>query len=223
MSVVAFGVLPGSRLQASNAPMAAVASVYLPAGAALFVTFGAIMAVTTSINSTMLVPSRLAIILARDGLAPRWSGTIHPRTGTPIRGLTLTLAAATLLLISGQVSLALNIAVFALVVLYFLHSLTFLLLPSRNPRLYSLVNISLSSSLQRAAALLSVLAMGGIIAIQVVQDLRTLVAQSFRQRLVGHSLTSVELALAWGLIGAMLYAYGRLRGHSGSVSLKGVR
>jgi hypothetical protein len=56
------------------------------------------------------------------------------------------------------------------------------------------------------------LAMGGIIAIQVVQDLRTLGAQSFRQRLVGHSLTSVELALTWGLIGAMLYAYGRLRG-----------
>jgi hypothetical protein len=54
--------------------------------------------------------------------------------------------------------------------------------------------------------------MGGIIVIQVVQDLRTLGAQSFRQRLVGHSLTSVELALAWGLIGAMLYAYGRLRG-----------
>ena len=116
------------------------------------------------------------------------------------------------MLISGQVSLALNIAVFALVVLYFLHSLTFLLLPSRNPRLYSLIKISLSSSLQRAAALLSVLAMGGIIAIQVVQDLRTLGAQSLRQRLVGHSLTSVELALAWGLIGAMLYAYGRRRG-----------
>ena len=211
MSVVTFGVLPGARLQTSNAPMAEVASVYLPAGAALFVTFGAIMAVMTSINSTMLVPSRLAIILARDGLAPPWIGAIHPNTGTPIRGLTLTLAAATILLISGQVSLALNIAVFALVVLYFLHSLTFLLLPSRNPRLYSLINISLSSSLQRAAALLSMLAMGGIIAIQVIQDLRTLGAQSFRQRLAGHSLTSVELALAWGLIGAMLYTYGRLR------------
>jgi len=98
MSVVAFGVLPGSRLQASNAPMAEVASVYLPVGAALFVTFGAIMAITTSINSTMLVPSRLAIILARDGLAPRWIGTIHPRTGTPIRGLTLTFLAAIFLL-----------------------------------------------------------------------------------------------------------------------------
>src|SRR6267378_1106453 len=165
ISVVAFGVLPGARLQASNAPMAEVASVYLPSGAALFVTFGAIMAVTTSINSTMLVPSRMAIILARDGLAPSWIGAIYPRTGTPILGLTLTLAAAILLLISGQVSLALNIAVFALVILYFLHSLTFLLLPRLNPRLYSLINISLSSSLQRAAAVLSVLSMGGIIAI----------------------------------------------------------
>lgn len=211
MSVVAFGVLPGSRLQSSTAPMAEVASVYLPAGAALFVTFGAIMAVTTSINSTMLVPSRLAIILARDGLAPSWIGVINERTGTPIRGLSLTLAAALLLLVSGQVSLALNIAVFALVILYFLHSLTFLLLPRRNPRLHSLITISMAPSLQRAAALLSVLAMGGIIAIQIVQDLRTLGAQSFRQRLAEHSLTSVELALAWSLIGAMLYAYGRLR------------
>src|SRR6185436_1227375 len=157
MSVVAFGVLPGERLQASHAPMAEVASVYLPAGAALFVTFGAIMAITTSMNSTMLVPSRLAIIMARDRLAPRWIGVINPRTGTPIRGLTLTLAAAVLLLVSEQVSLALNIAVFALVILYFLHSLTFLMLPRLNPGLYSQIKISLAPSLQRAAALLSVL------------------------------------------------------------------
>ncbi|HET6893313.1 MAG TPA: amino acid permease [Pyrinomonadaceae bacterium] len=211
MSVVAFGVLPGSQLQASNAPMAEVASIYLPMGAALFVTFGAIMAITTSINSTMLVPSRLAIILARDGLAPRWIGMIHPRTGTPILGLTLTSAAAILLLISGQVSLALNIAVFALVILYFLHSLTFLLLKRRNPQLFSLIKIRLSPSVQRAAAWLSVLTMGGIIAIQVVQDVQTLATQSFQQRLAGHSLTSLELAVAWGLIGFALYAYGRSR------------
>ncbi len=211
MSVVAFGVLPGPRLQTSNAPMAEVAAVYLPAGAALFVTFGAIMALTTSINSTMLVPSRLGIILARDRLAPRWIGAINARTATPINGLTLTLGAAALLLVSSQVSLALNIAVFALVVLYFLHSLTFLLLERRNPKLYSLIKISLKPSFQRATAWLSVLAMGGIIAIQVVQDVQTLATQSLSQRLAGHSLTSLELALAWGLIGAMLYAYGRSR------------
>src|SRR6266545_4024176 len=75
MSIVAFGVLPGVRLAASSAPM--------PVGAAWFVTFGAIMAITTSMNSTMLVPSRLAFILSRDGLAPGWIGAIHPRTATP--------------------------------------------------------------------------------------------------------------------------------------------
>ncbi|MEW6735344.1 MAG: APC family permease [Acidobacteriota bacterium] len=207
MSAIAFGVLPGTRLQASRAPMAEVASVYLPFGAALFVTFGAIMAITTSLNSTMLVPSRMTIMLASDGLAPGWLGVIHKSTGTPIRGLTLTLMASAFLLISGQVSLALNIAVFALVLLYFLHSLTFLLLPRRNPQLYSMIKISLSLTLQKMAALLSMLAMGGIIVIQVVQDLRTLQTQSFLQRLASHSLTSVELVLAWGLVGALLYGY----------------
>src|SRR3989440_7449556 len=59
MSVVAFGVLPGTRLGASSAPMTEVASVYLPWGAAAFVTLGAIMAITTSLNPTLIVPSQI--------------------------------------------------------------------------------------------------------------------------------------------------------------------
>src|SRR5437868_253692 len=122
MSVVAFGVLPGTRLGASSAPMTEVASVYLPWGAASFVTLGAIMAITTSLNPTLIVPSRLAVIFVEDGLAPRWLGVINPRTATPVRALTLTLAACLVLLLRKDISLALNIAVFALVLLYFLHS-----------------------------------------------------------------------------------------------------
>src|SRR3954454_1191505 len=49
MSVVAFGVLPASRLRGSLAPMADAASQYLPLGAAMLVTVGAIMALTTSV------------------------------------------------------------------------------------------------------------------------------------------------------------------------------
>jgi amino acid transporter len=192
--------------------MAEVAAVYLPAGAAWFVTFGAIMALTTSMNSTMLVPSRLGIILARDGLAPGWIGAIHPRTATPVWGLTLTLAASALLLVSHQLSLALNVAVFALVILYFLHSLTFLLLPRRNPSLAKLITVNISSSLQRAAAWISLIAMGALVAVQVWQDIRTLLSLSLRQRIASHALTSVELVLAWGLVGLALYAYAWRRG-----------
>ncbi len=44
--------------------MAEAAARYLPAGAAALVALGALMALTTSINATMLVPSRVAIMLA---------------------------------------------------------------------------------------------------------------------------------------------------------------
>ena len=209
MSAVAFGVLPGERLAASPAPMADVGAVYLPGGAAWFVTFGALMALTTSVNSTMLVPSRLAVMLARDGLAPRWMGAIAHATGTPVLGLTLTLAAAVLLVASGQVSLALNIAVFALVVLYFLHSFTLLMLPSKNPALFAQVTARVPLWLQRGAAVLSMLAMGALIALQLSADVRTLSEFSLARRIASGRVTTIELCAAWGLIGALLYALGR--------------
>jgi amino acid transporter len=211
MSVVAFGVLPLDRLAKSSAPMAEVAAVYLPAGAAWFVTFGAIMAITTSMNSTMLVPSRLAFILSRDGLAPGWIGAIHPGAGTPVLGLTLTFIASAALLIGRQISLALNVAVFALVILYFLHSLTFLLLPRRNPSLARLIKVNISPSLQRVAAWISLISMGVLIASQVWQDISTISGQSFLDRIESQKWTSVELAVIWGLIGLALYAYAQRR------------
>jgi len=210
MSLVAFGVLPGASLETSNAPMTEAASIYLPWGAALFVTVGAIMAITTSLNPTLIVPSRLAIIFVADGLAPPWLGRINRRTATPVRALTLTLLASALLLISKQLSLALTIAVFALFLLYFLHSLTFLLLPRRNPQLYQQITVGIPVWLQRGAALLSVLSMGALIVVQVTQDIGTLKRQSLSDRIAKHSLTSLELVLVWAAIGAALYGVTRL-------------
>jgi basic amino acid/polyamine antiporter, APA family len=209
MSAVSFGVLPGERLQSSSAPMAEVASVYLPVGAAWFVTFGAIMAIMTSLNATLIVPSRLAIIFTRDRLAPQSIGFINPTTATPIRALTLTLLACVVLLVSGQLSLALNVAVFALVVLYFLHSLTFLLLPRRNAKLFRAIRVNIPMGLQRAAALFSLLAMGLLIVVQVLEDLQTLRAQSLSERIANNSLTAIELVVVWGLVGAVLYGLAR--------------
>ena len=195
MSVVAFGVLPGQQLAASAAPMTTVASQYLPSGAEVLITIGALMAITTSLNGTMLVPSRVAIVLVEDRLAPRWLGHISPRTGTPVIGLTITAAAALILLLSGQVGLALNIAVFALVVLYFLHSLALLMLPKMNRELFESVTVKIPLTVQRAAAVISMLAMGAIIALA--------------------SLATVELAVAWGVVGGILYAVAHRRASRG--------
>lgn len=217
-SIVSFGALPGGKLQVSSAPMAEVASIYLPEGAAVFVTIGAIAAIMTALNGTMLVPSRLAIMFVEDRLAPRWLGLINPATATPIRGLTLTLVCCALLLISGQLSLALNVAVFALVVLYFIHSLVFLLLPRLNPTLASEIEINLPRGMQQVSAIVSVLAMGLMIVIQLGQDAEVLRTQTLAQRISGQSLTSIELIFVWGIIGVGLYYLARSQRQNRSVA-----
>src|SRR5215203_5249688 len=210
-SIVTFGVLPSGRLQASSAPMAEVASIYLPSGAAMFVTIGAIAAIMTALNGTILVPSRLAIMFVEDGLAPRWVGFVNKTTATPIRGLTLTLVGCALLLVSGQLSLALNVAVFALVVLYFIHSLVFLLLPRLNPTLANEIRIGLPRRVQQAAAIVSLLSMAVMILIQLRQDAEVLRTQTLSERISGQSLTSIELIFVWGLVGAGLYQLARMQ------------
>ena len=210
-SIVSFGVLPGTRLQASNAPMAEVASIYLPFGAAIFVTMGAIAAIMTALNGTIFVPSRLAIMFVEDGLAPRWLGFINKATATPILGLTLTTICCAILLISGQRALALNVAVFALVVLYFIHSLVFLFLPRLNPTLASEVKISLPHRVQQAAAIFSLIAMGVLILMKLVQDIDVLRTQTLQKRIDDQTLTSIELILVWGVVGAGLYQLARIQ------------
>jgi len=210
-SVVTFGVLPGGRLQTSSAPMAEVASIYLPSGAAIFVTIGAIAAIMTALNGTIFVPSRLAIMFVEDGLAPRWLGFINKATATPIRGLTLTLIGCAILLVSGQLPLALNVAVFALVVLYFIHSFVFLFLPWLNPGLASEIEINLPRRVQQVAAIVSVLSMGLMILIQLRQDTVVLSTQTLSQRIENKSLTSIELLVMWGIVGAVLYQLARMR------------
>jgi amino acid transporter len=210
-SVVSFGVLPGGRLQASSAPMAEVASIYLPRGAAKFVTIGAIAAIMTALNGTIFVPSRLAIMFVEDRLAPRWLGFINKTTATPIRALTLTMFGCALLLISRQLALALNVAVFALVVLYFIHSLVFLFLPRLNPSLASEIEINLPRRVQQVAAVVSVLSMGLMSLIQLRQDFDVLSTLTLRQRINKQSLTSIELLLVWGVVGVGLYQLARMQ------------
>ena len=210
-SIVSFGVLPGEQLKATNAPMAEVASLYLPSGAAIFVTIGAIAAIMTALNGTIFVPSRLAIMFVKDGLAPRWLGFINPTTATPIRGLTLTLICCAILLISGQLSLALNVAVFALVVLYFIHSLVFLFLPRLNPGLANEIQVNLSLRVRQVAAIVSIVSMGVMILIQLRQDVGVLQTLSLSERISRNALTSIELLFVWGLVGLGVYQLARMQ------------
>jgi amino acid transporter len=206
MSTVAFGVLPAAELERSATPMADAAGVYLPFGAHLLVTVGALMAVATSLNATMLVPARLGLMLARDGLLPAWVGAIHSERGTPVPALLASFAVMALLLLSGQNALALGIAVLALMLLYGLHAVALLLLPRCNPTLYGQVTVGLPRWAQVAAGLLSVVSMGVLVAVQVVADGERMIgAGGFGARWRESSLTSTELLVLWSVLGGLVY------------------
>ena len=95
--------------------------------------------------------------------------------------------------------------------LYFIHSLVFLLLPRLNPTLASEIEINLPHRMQQVAAVVSVLAMGLMIVIQLGLDVEVLRTQTLVQRIRGDSLTSIELLIVWGLVGLGLYQLARLQ------------
>jgi hypothetical protein len=85
------------------------------------------------------------------------------------------------------------------------------MLPRWNPKLNSEITIGMPVGLQRGAAWLSVWSMGGLILVQIAQDLKTLSTTSLGERLAQRSLTSLELALVWAGVGAALYAMAQWR------------
>ncbi len=207
MSLVAFGVLPAAELGATGVPMSRAAATYLPFGAAAVVTLGAVMAVSTSLNATMMVPARLAWLMAVEGHMPAPFAKLHATARTPVFGLSVSFAVMAALLVSGRMGLALGIAVVALMLLYALHSAALILLPRLNPALYDQVTIRIPRRLQLAAAWISVVAMGILVALRFDGDLRRMFETSFLTRLREFDLTSLELLVVWVALGLLLFRW----------------
>jgi len=211
MSVVAFGVLPASELALTGVPMSKAAATYLPFGAELLVTLGAVMAVATSLNATMLVPARLAWYLAREGRIPAPFARLHTTLRTPVFGLVVSFAIVAALLVSGRMDLALRISIVALMMLYALHSVALILLPRRNPELHAQVKARIPRRVQLVAAWVSVLALGTLVLLSLGADVRRILGTSFAERIRVLDLTSVELLVAWGALGMALFRLSRPR------------
>ncbi|MGH3345248.1 MAG: APC family permease [Carbonactinosporaceae bacterium] len=141
MSLVAFGVVPYQELARSDAAMADVSSHYLPAGGAAVVAIGAIMAFTTSINASLMVPSRLLYVLADDRVVPRFLAHVNHRWRTPDVALTISAAVGVVLLSTRTLDYMLNVALQALFLLYGIHSLTMAALPFLRRGLYERANV----------------------------------------------------------------------------------
>lgn len=80
---VLVGVMPWQELGTTDAALAEAATRFLPWWGAAFVGLGALFAVATSVNTTLLVSSRTVMRAGRDGILPSVLATLHPRFGTP--------------------------------------------------------------------------------------------------------------------------------------------
>ncbi|WP_241430923.1 APC family permease [Natronolimnohabitans innermongolicus] len=79
---VLVGAVPYTQL-GSEADLALVAATFLPWWGQYVVAFGAIFAVITTVNTTLLVFSRTLMRASRDGIVPELFAEIHPRFQTP--------------------------------------------------------------------------------------------------------------------------------------------
>jgi basic amino acid/polyamine antiporter, APA family len=87
---VTVGVLDGSVLSGSLAPISEGAKAGLGGRLAILIDIGALLAFATTANSGILSASRSPLAMSRDGLLPEFFGKTSKRFGTPYRSILLT-------------------------------------------------------------------------------------------------------------------------------------
>ncbi len=130
VTFVALGVLPWSKLGASPAPLAAAATQFLGSTGRQLTAAAAILTTAATANAVLVVTSRIAFAMARDGLLPGLVARVHPTTGVPWGAVVLSGILLALVALTGSVVLAAAVGGF-LYVLHFLFPLVALVVLRR--------------------------------------------------------------------------------------------
>jgi|Deesub1362A_J573_1020465.scaffolds.fasta_scaffold00258_65 amino acid transporter len=192
MSFVAFGNVPYLELAKSDMAMAVVAGKYLPFGAAGIVAIGALMAFTCSINSGLLVPPRILYAFAKDYITPHILVQVNERFRTPHINLTITAVVALILIWTKSLWVMLDIALQAMFILYFFHSLAMVALPFVNKELWESARVKLPVPLVVIFGLISMAFMAYFTA--------------------GMIAGVIDLFVIWIIVGTALYVYSVWKG-----------
>ena len=200
MALVAFGVLPYQAAAASNTVMADAAAQYLPGIGSLIVALGAIMACTTSINATMMVPPRLLLVLSDDHLTPKAFSKLHPVYKTPYIGQIITLVMALALMWTRTLDAILAVTLQAIFLLYIIHGVALICLPFVNRKLYD-------QAMVRPPVWFTVL--GGCVSVVA------LIYCSYSML-----LNSWKVILAWSLAGTIIYIVAVMQARMRKIDLK---
>ena len=192
MSFVAFGVLPADVLASSNSAMADVAAQYLPPWGSSIVAIGAMSAFLTSINGSILVPSRMLFVFSEDRLMPRSLASVHPQWRTPYISLIISAIICTALIWSQSARYLMNAGLVGIFIIYCFQGIALMALPIVNKRLYKSAQFQLPKWLLYLVGSISAFSMAYFLIITIM-DVFT--------------FTIVGL-----IIGTILYILGRYQG-----------
>ncbi len=189
VSGVAFGVLPYDQLAASKSAMSDVAAVYLPAAGKWVVIIGIIMAFATTLNSLIMVVSRIIFVFAEEKIIPASIATVNKRFGTPHLAITLNTLIVLVLIWSQTMGFLLNVSLQGMFLMYIGHSIAMLALPYIRKDLFAQALIRPSKTL---------ILICGIFSLSVLIY--------FSYNLIASVL---NLLLIWLLIGIIIFIIGR--------------
>ncbi|HQK92854.1 MAG TPA: amino acid permease [Armatimonadota bacterium] len=167
----------------AEAPLTApgLLGILMPPILAGFVTLAAAITLANDVPPMLMAISRLFFSWAHDGVMPRGLARVNRRFRTPDVALTLCAAVACLVVVechfrpgSGFFK-GVDTTTISLLFTYLVASVTVLALPRTNPELYRDVAFIRSRRAQVAVALLSIATIGSLLAIQIRQDLSSLV------------------------------------------------
>ena len=136
MAFVAFGVLPAETLAQSESAMADAAAVYLPPWGAGIVAIGAMSAFLTSINGSILVPSRMLFVFSEDHLLPPFLASVHPKWRTPHVSLIISGIICTSLVWTKSSYFLMNTGLIGIFIIYIMQGIALVSMPTVNKSLY---------------------------------------------------------------------------------------
>jgi len=117
---VSIGTLPD--LANSEKPLADVAYLIAGRSGAIFITIGALISVSGTLNTVMLIGARIPFALAEEKQLPSALAKIHSRYFTPARSLLLFAALAFIVSVSGTFIYAITISVISKVMIFLIVS-----------------------------------------------------------------------------------------------------
>lgn len=109
IQVVSIGTLPG--LAGSDKPLTDAAENFMGPMGAVFITLGAVISISGTLNAVMLIGSRVPYALSAEGQFPSFLSRLHPGFRTPVYSLVIFSGVSLLASLSGSFIYAASISV----------------------------------------------------------------------------------------------------------------